>query len=193
MMMNALTKFKITLKMKNLKILIFFFLITIKITAQTEDNYQKNVTVDINNDKVNDVVTQNKNSNIFTFKYKKNGSSLIREINFFKNYGNGITDMDFSSKNNLLIFKMSYAPKFLDNDTLKFEYDMLKDDWVLKSVLIHRFSPIDPDLITSDCLLTMKNKLTITNSIYDDIEENMTKSSKVYILTKKCKYKKGEY
>ena len=100
--------------------------------------------------------------------------------------------MDFSFKNNTLIFNMSYAPKYLDNDTLKFEYNILKDDWVLKSVLIHRFNPMDSDLIISDCLLTMKNKLTITNSIYDDIEENITKSSKVYILTKKCKYKNGE-
>jgi hypothetical protein len=179
--------------MKNLKTIVFLFLLITKLTAQTVDNSQKiNIIADINNDKINDTIIHNKDSNIFIFKFKKNGKSLIREVSFFKNYGNGITKMDFLVKNNILIFNMSYAPKFLDNDTLKFEYDKLKDNWILKSVLIHRFSPIDPDLVTSDCLLTMKNKITITNSVYDDIEENITKNSKAYILTKKCKYKKGE-
>jgi len=64
---------------------------------------------------------------------------------------------------------------------------------MLKSILIHRFNPMDPDLVASDCLLTMKNKISMTNSIYDDIEENITKSSKVYILNKKCKYNKDLY
>ena len=179
--------------MKNLRIVIIIFLLLTKAFAQTEDNSQRiTITADINNDKINDKVIHNKDSNIFIFKYKKAGKSLTKEISFFKNYGNGITEMDFSFKNNVLIFKMSYAPKFLDNDTLKFEYDKLKDDWILKSVMIHRFNPMDPDLVVSDCLLTMKNKITISNSVYDDIEENITKKSKVYILTKKCKYKKGE-
>jgi hypothetical protein len=180
--------------MKNLKIIIFLFLLTTKLTAQTVDNSQKiNTIADINNDTINDTIIHNKDSNIFIFKYKKNEKSLIKEISFFKNYGNGITEMDFSVKNNILIFKMSYTPKFLDNDTLRFEYDKSKDDWVLKSILIHRFNPMDPDLVASDCLLTMKNKITVTNSVYDDIEENITKSSKVYILNKKCKYKKNQY
>lgn len=180
--------------MKSLKNIIFVFLFITKVTAQTVDNSRKTNTIaDINNDKINDTIVHNKDSNIFIFKYKINGKSLIKEVSFFKNYGNGITKMDFSVKNNVLIFKMSYAPRFLDNDTLRFEYDKLKDNWILKSVLIHRFSPIDPDLVASDCLITMKNKITITNSIYDDIEENVTKTSKAYILTKKCAYKKNQY
>jgi hypothetical protein len=180
---------------KKINLAIFFFsLLTNQLISQTvTDSTTIKIHVDINNDKINDTVIHNKDSNIFIFKFKKNGKSLIREVSFFKNYGNGITKMDFSVKNNILIFKMSYAPRFLDNDTLRFEYDKLKDNWILKSVLIHRFSPIDPDLVASDCLITMKNKITITNSIYDDIEENITKTSKAYILTKKCKYKKGEY
>ncbi|PXY46054.1 hypothetical protein [Flavobacterium hydrophilum] len=179
--------------MKRLKTLIFILILITKVNAQIVNNSQKNnIISDINNDKINDSIFHNKDLNIFIFKYKNYGKSVTKKISFFKNYGNGITEMDFSVKNNTLIFKMSYAPKFLDNDILKFEYDKTKNDWILKSILIHRFSPIDPDLLTSDCLLTMKNKITITNSVYDDIEENITKSSKEYILTKKCKYKKGE-
>ena len=179
--------------MKNLKTFIFIFLFITKLNAQTVNNSQKIITIaDINNDKINDSIFHNKDLNIFIFKYKKNGKYLIREVSFFKNYGSGITEMECTVKNNILIFTMSYAPKFLDKDTLKFQYDKLKDDWVLNSLLIHRFSPIDPDLVTSDCLLKMKNKITITNSLYDDIEENLTKKSKAYILTKKCTYKTGE-
>lgn len=193
MINHVLTKIKFKIIMKILKVIILFFLCTTKVTSQSILPSIKNIIIsDVNNDKINDTVIQNKDSNIFIFKYKNNNKCLIREVNFFKNYGNNITEMELVVKNNILIFTMSYAPKFLDKDTLKFKYDNLKDDWVLISVLIHRFSPIDPDLVTSDCLLTMKNKITITNSIYDDIEENLTTKSKAYILTKKCKYKTGE-
>ena len=158
-------------KMKNIKIIIIFSLLILSFQMFCQKKSDKNIyeiRLDINNDKVEDLVIHNKKQNHYEFKYN-NGKLKYKKITFFENYDSTSVNMDLKVVKNFLVFEMRYAPKYLDKNILSFSYDELKDDWLLKSIYSQNFNPMDPDLIKTKCIFELKKQISLNNNNADDI------------------------
>lgn len=129
-------------------------------------NYEE-ILIDINNDKIEDLVRHNKNLNIYEFSY--NDKKKVKKINFFNNYDSISVNMELKVIKNNLVFEMRYAPKYLDKNILSFSYDNLKDDWLLVSIFSESFNPMDPDLIKTKCFFESSKKILLSKNNVDDV------------------------
>ena len=94
-------------KMKNIKIIIIFSLLILSFQMFCQKKSDKNIyeiRLDINNDKVEDLVIHNKKQNHYEFKYN-NGKLKYKKITFFENYDSTSVNMDLKVVKNFLVFE----------------------------------------------------------------------------------------
>ena len=160
--------------MRNLNSTIVFFTLFLSnlIFCQKNNDNNEVIRIDVNNDKIEDVVIHSKKENYYQFKYN-NGKLINKKITFFEKYDSISVKIDIKIINNYLVFEMRYAPKYLNKNTFNFIYNKEKDDWLLKSIYTEDFNPMDPDLIKTKCLFESKKELFLTKSNADDIIQYM--------------------
>lgn len=166
------------------KTYILYFMLFIISALYSQDNNVK-ISLDINNDFINDTIIHDQNLNVFLFKDKKKNSS--QTINFFKNYDNKVATIIISKYKKDLNFELTFAPKYLDKEILNFEYDKLKDNWKLKTVSTHSFDPLNSEKNSEICIYKLKILIYLNEGFYDTVQEKISENSKEYFFDKKCK------
>lgn len=179
---------------KNILLCVLLFLSNQIFCQKNSDNNFNEIHIDINNDKIEDIVTHYKKENYYQFKYN-NGKE--KRITFFEKYDSMSVNMDFKVLENYLTFEMSYSPKYLDKNILNFTYDKLKDDWLLISIYSESFNPMDPDLIRTKCIFEPKKQISLSKNKVDDIIQQigfhvMSLSNNGNFEKIKCKCEKTE-
>ncbi len=175
------------IKLNKYYIIYFLLFLANQIFCQKkEDSNYEEIYLDINNDKIKDLVRHNKNLNLYEFSY--NNKKNIKRISFFDNYDSISVNMGLKVIKNYLVFEMRYAPKYLDKNILSFSYNKTKNDWILKSIYTESFNPMDPDLIKTKCNFEPKKEILLSKNDVDDIIQYM--GFEVMSLTSSKKFNK---
>lgn len=179
---------------KNILLWVLLFLSNQIFCQKHSNNNFNEIHVDINNDKIEDIVIHSKKENHYEFRYN-NGKE--KKITFFEKYDSISVDMEFKVLKTYLTFEMNYAPKYLDKNILNFAYDQLRDDWILISIYSESFNPMDPDLIKTKCSFELKKQIFLSKNKVDDIIQEigfhvMSMPNNANFKKIKCKCEKTE-
>lgn len=143
------------------------------------------ISLDINNDFINDTIIHDKDLNVFSFKF--NDGDSFQTINFFKNYDKKVATIAMSKNKKHLKFELIFAPKYLDKEILNFEYDKLKNNWKLKTVTTHNFDPLNSEKKSKKCIYILKTLIYLNGGFYDIVQEKISENSKEFFFDKKCR------
>ncbi|KMQ65331.1 hypothetical protein ACM39_16800 [Chryseobacterium sp. FH2] len=153
------------------KIILFLLFCTI-CSAQ----YKVIAKIDLDLDKIKDIVYKDPVNNRFIFEYKKSDiGKKVDSIFFFSNYNDEAGIINLKIVRNIIIFKFTYAPKYLDYDLLSFTYDKVKRDWFLLNLSSYRTNPLNERLLTEKCQYKIPKKInfSLKKNNFDDVQENL--------------------
>jgi hypothetical protein len=159
----------------------FIFLISNKSFCQELNEIY---VLDVNGDAIEDTIIHHTDSNTFNFKYKKKSIEINKKIYFFKNYGNNIAAINVTEKEKRIVFELTFPPKYLNKEILSFEYNKLKDNWILKKMVTYSFGP-NAEKQSEKCVYILKKQIVLCGDFYDEIPAD----SKEYFWSRKCKKK----
>lgn len=155
--------------MKKTLIFITFFL-----TANCTIYSQKIIkNFDVNMDGLKDKIEIDSISNIYIFNYLNQKRKSSKKIIFFKNFNSDAANIKMDMTNNILSFKVNYAPNYNDFDLVRFSYLKNKDDWYLLDIKTHRFNPLNKNFLTTECKITkgVKGKVSLLKNNFEMIQD----------------------
>jgi len=167
------------------KIGFFLFMQLLFSELHCQESLSKSI-FDVNNDAVKDTIIHNLESNVLTFNFENRGINSTQEIYFFKNYAKNIANISVRKEGKSIVFQLTFAPQYLDTETLNFEYDISKKNWMLKTVTTHYFNPINPDEKSEKCVYKLKEIVYLEGGLYDSVQEKISENSNYFFKSKKC-------
>lgn len=149
--------------------------------------YQIIAKEDLNLDQKQDVIYKDSLTNRLIFEYDKSSGNKKDSIFFFSNYNAEAGSLNFKIVKNIITVKFTYAPKYLDFDSLSFSYDKQKKDWFLIDILSSRTNPLSERLMTENCKYKVPKNVnfSLKKNSFDDVQDRILDNKKFLIKCSK--------